>query len=143
MMKLLFLLIGPLFILCCTAGAETMLPHGPEISSALEALKEQKKFLADASALYPGAPDETTRIKAEGIINRALEKLLRQTGNGMTKETFWTVLETAARQLSYIDSEEMDRGLAYMEEIMDIYGIEHSSGRLNQWRYGFDPGRSP
>lgn len=33
----------------------------------------------------------------------------------------------------------MDRGLTYMEELMDIYGIESFDGRLNIWRYGFDP----
>ena len=33
----------------------------------------------------------------------------------------------------------MDRGLSYMEEIMDIYKIESSEGRLNEWRYGFEP----
>ena len=49
------------------------------------------------------------------------------------------ILETTARRLSEMDSEEMDRGLAYMEEIMDIYGIKSSGGRLNEWRYGFDP----
>ncbi|ELJ8549638.1 DUF4844 domain-containing protein [Vibrio cholerae] len=36
----------------------------------------------------------------------------------------------------------MDRSLSYMEEIMDIYGIESSGGRLNTWRYGFDPADS-
>jgi len=41
-----------------------------------------------------------------------------------------------------MDSEEKDRALSYMEEIMDIYGIESSDGRLNKLRYGFDLNQS-
>jgi hypothetical protein len=36
------------------------------------------------------------------------------------------------------DSEERDRILSYLEEIMEILGIESSHGLLNEWRYGFD-----
>ncbi len=116
-----------------------MLPKGPEIISALEALKDQKKFVEDMSQFYPGAPNEITQVKAEKIINDALLKLIKTSNDGITEVKFWLVLESAARLLSNMDSEEIDRGLKYIEEIMDIYGIESSEGRLNKWRYGFDP----
>ncbi|MGP4846274.1 DUF4844 domain-containing protein [Marinobacter sp. 1Y8] len=38
-----------------------------------------------------------------------------------------------------MDSEEMDHAFSYMEDLMVVYGIQSSCGRLNQWRYGFDP----
>jgi hypothetical protein len=86
-----------------------------------------------------GAPDETIRIEAESIINTAITKLINGANKKQKEDFLWAELEIAAKKLAEMDSEEMDRGLAYMEHIMDIYGIESSGGRLNQWRYGFDP----
>ena len=41
------------------------------------------------------------------------------------------------------DTEERERFCGYLEEIMDIVGIESSDGLLNGWLYGFDlPGAS-
>jgi len=115
-----------------------MLLNGSEIKEALRELKSQKKFLENLTLFYPGAPNELIRIKAENIINSALVKLIESPTDSFTENEFWLTLKTAAKQLAKMDSEEMDRGLSYMEEIMDIYKIESSDGRLNEWRYGFE-----
>jgi hypothetical protein len=99
----------------------------------------QKKFTDDSTLFYPGAPDESARVAAEEIINAALTKLIESPDNKLSEKEFWLILEVAARLLDVMDSEEMERGLTYMEEIMDIYKIESSDGRLNKWRYGFVP----
>jgi hypothetical protein len=99
----------------------------------------QKKFTDDSTLFYPGAPDESARVAAEEIINAALTKLIESPDNKLSEKEFWLILEVAARLLDVMDSEEMERGLTYMEEIMDIYKIESSDGRLNKWRYGFEP----
>lgn len=140
MKTLLLLFTSLLFIGCGTDGAR-MLPDEPEIISALITLKEKKKFVKDMALFYSGAPDEITRTKAEKIINGALNELIAASEKGVSEEKFWAILESAARHLSKMDSEENDRGLTYMEEIMDIYEIKSSGGRLNDWRYGFNPNK--
>jgi hypothetical protein len=116
-----------------------MLSNGSEVKEVLRELKSQKKFLENLALFYPGAPDELLRIEAENIINSALIKLIESPSDSLTENEFWLTLKVAAKQLSKMDSEEMERGLSYMEEIMDIYKIESSEGRLNEWRYGFEP----
>ena len=116
-----------------------MLSNGSEVKEALRELKSQKKFLANLALFYPGAPDELIRIEAESVINSALVKLIESPSDNFSENEFWLILKVAAKQLAKMDSEEMDRGLSYMEEIMDIYKIESSEGRLNEWRYGFEP----
>ena len=116
-----------------------MLSNGSEVKEALRELKSQKKFIANLALFYPGAPDESIRIEAENVINSALVKLIESPPDSLTENEFWLTLKVAAKQLAKMDSEEMDRGLSYMEEIMDIYKIESSEGRLNEWRYGFEP----
>ena len=139
-MKLLRILLAFLLIQGCNEmESSKMLSNGSEVKEALLELKSQKKFLENLTLFYPGAPDELIRIEAENVINSALVKLIESPSDSFTENDFWLTLKVAAKQLSKMDSEEMDRGLTYMEEIMDIYKIESSNGRLNEWRYGFEP----
>ena len=117
---------------------EHQLPNGQKIITQLNSLKVKKKFNEELTLFYPGAPDEITRVKAESAINNAIEQLISLSNEKITEQQFWSVLESTARQLSDMDSEEIDRGFKYFEEIMDIYNIESSDGRLNEWRYGLD-----
>jgi len=116
-----------------------MLSNGSDVKVALRELQSQKKFIEDLDLFYPGAPDELSRVAAEKTINSVLLKLIESSSDNLTEKEFWLTLEVAAKQLGNMDSEEMDRGLSYMEEIMDIYKIESSDGRLNEWRNGFEP----
>ncbi|MGJ8679707.1 DUF4844 domain-containing protein [Paraglaciecola sp.] len=138
-MKLVIILLALFIIQGCNEMESKMLSNGSEVKEALQGLKSQKKFIEDMALLYPGTPDELTRIAAENIINSALVKLIESPSDKFSEKEFWSILKVAAKQLAKMDSEEMDRGLSYMEEIMDIYKIESSDGRLNEWRYGFDP----
>jgi len=115
------------------------LSNGDDVKKHLLELKSKKKFVEDLALFYPGAPDELIRVQAEKTINVALIKLIESPSDNLTEKEFWLILEIAAKQLDNMDTEEMDRGLTYMEDIMDIYKIESSGGRLNTWRYGFDP----
>jgi Domain of unknown function (DUF4844) len=138
-MKLSILVFTILTLIGCGDGGVKNLPKGNEILSALETLKDTPKFSEDLSQFYPGAPNEEIRVKAEQILNTAISDLMAISNKDASEKEFWSILESAARKLALMDSEEMDRGLAYMESIMDIYNIESSEGRLNRWRYGFDP----
>ncbi|TPV56952.1 DUF4844 domain-containing protein [Aestuariibacter sp. GS-14] len=138
-MKLIIILLVCLIIQGCNKEEGKLLANGIDIKEALVNFKSQKKFVEDRSELYPGAPDEQTRLQAESIINDVVDELLALKDNNLSEREFWIILKSAAMQLQTMDSEEMDQGLYYMEKLMDIYGIESSDGRLNQWRYGFDP----
>jgi hypothetical protein len=138
-MKLSIFIFTILTLIGCRDESVKNLPKGNEVLSALEALKETPKFSEDLSQFYPGAPNDEIRVEAEQILNAALSDLMAISDKDTSEKEFWGILESAARKLALMDSEEMDRGLAYMESIMDIYNIESSEGRLNRWRYGFDP----
>lgn len=138
-MKLIIILLVCLIIQGCNKEEGKLLPNGIDIKEALVNFKSQKKFVEDLSELYPGAPDEQTRLQAESTINDVVDELLASKDNNLSEKEFWIILKSAAMQLQTMDSEEMDQGLYYMEKLMDIYGIESSDGRLNEWRYGFDP----
>ncbi|MDT7526981.1 DUF4844 domain-containing protein [Pseudidiomarina sp. GXY010] len=138
-MKLVIILLACLIIQGCNEGDSKLLPNGNDVKEALLNFKSQKKFVEDLGELYPGAPDEQTRIQAENIINAVIDKLIIEKDNNLSEKEFWSILKMAALQLETMDSEEMDQGLFYMEKLMDIYSIESSDGRLNEWRYGFDP----
>ena len=116
-----------------------MISNGSDIKEALRELTSQKKFVEDLALFYPGAPDELTRVAAEKAINSALFKLIESPSDNLTEKEFWLTLKIVAKQLANMDSEEMERGISYMEVIMDIYKIESSDGRLSEWRYGFVP----
>jgi len=141
-MKTLLLIFLLLLFSGCGAEEEHMLVNTPETIISLKTLRAKKKFVEDTSLFYPGAPNETIRSEAEKVLNDALTKLINQSEKQISKDRFWGILKTAAIQYSEMDSEEKDRALSYMEEIMDIYGIESSDGRLNKLRYGFDLNQS-
>jgi hypothetical protein len=137
-MKIITILVLSILLFGC-ANEGHMLSVNQEKVSHLKTLLKEKKFLENSMLMYPGAPDEITRVQAEQIINTAITSILSTSKTEISEETFWHHLEVAARQLSMMDSEEMDRGLSYFEQMMDIFEIESSGGRLNDWRYGFDP----
>jgi hypothetical protein len=138
-MKFVIILLALFFIQGWNEVKNKILSSGIDVNESLEQLKLQKKFTDDSILFYPGAPDQSARVAAEEIINAALTKLIESPDNKLSEKEFWLILEVAARLLDVMDSEEMERGLTYMEEIMDIYKIESSDGRLNKWRYGFEP----
>jgi len=115
------------------------LTNTPDTVSSLKQLRDAHKFGEDAANLYPGAPNESVRAMANEILNKAISRLIGLPDTGIQEGQFWGVLEDAAKEYAKMDSEEMDRAMVYFEQIMDIYGIESSGGRLNNWRYGFEP----
>jgi hypothetical protein len=60
-----------------------------------------------------------------------------------TKQYVLEEFRTTLTAFPQEDSRDCDRLLHYMEQIMDIIGIESSDGLLNEWRYGFDPSKAP
>ncbi|MCS6117296.1 DUF4844 domain-containing protein [Shewanella baltica] len=141
-MKKFSILLLSIISLFAIAGNNKMIHNNVERLQKLEKLLIEKKFTADEKLFYPGAPSEDVRATCEQAMNIVIKALIDIPDAGITEDEFWGLLEKAAKVYKQFDSEEMDRSLSYMEEIMDIYGIESSGGRLNTWRYGFDPSGS-
>jgi hypothetical protein len=109
------------------------------ILESLRQMRSEPKFYPDPAQFYGGAPEESIRREAEGMLNDLLDRLLEGIEANPSKSY---VLDEFRRTLGGFDdyeSEEQDRICLYLEDIMDILGIESSNGLLNTWRYGFDP----
>lgn len=138
-MKKFSILLLSIISLFAIAGNSKPIHNNVERLQKLEKLLIEKKFTADEKLFYPGASSEVVRATCEQAMNIAIKALIDIPEPGITENEFWSLLEKAAKVYKQFNSEEMDRSLSYMEEIMDIYGFESSGGRLNTWRYGFDP----
>jgi Domain of unknown function (DUF4844) len=68
-----------------------------------------------------------------------LDRLLVGLPQNPTKSYVLGEFKLTLTEFELADSEEQDRACMYIENIMDILGIESSDGLLSQWRYGFDP----
>ncbi|PKG73468.1 DUF4844 domain-containing protein [Shewanella sp. GutCb] len=123
----------------CSFGEEQVLKINEQVVSKLEVLLAEKKFIEDPVIMYPGAPDEATRISAEVIVNDLTSRIILGIVEKPTKDYVLSQFKLTLGQFGSFDSEDADRALRYMERIMDILGIESSDGLFNEWRYGFEP----
>jgi hypothetical protein len=58
----------------------------------------------------------------------------------MTKQNAIQIgLDRFADLYVQLDTEDRERVCSYMEELMDIVGLESSAGHLNNFMFGFDP----
>ena len=112
-----------------------------ERAGALSRFIANKKFLPER--MYAGATSEPERLKHEAWVNELADSLQKLPSDAQTKARVLAELKPALDRFENVDSEERDRFLGYLEDLMDIFGIESSDGMLNKWRYGFDPVESP
>ncbi len=104
---------------------------------ALTAFVSKKKFVPEA--LYPGATNDGVRVHCQAVIDALAQRLMPLAGTSIDDELFKNELRQTILKFGATDSEELERGAGYVEEMMDILGIESSGGLLNMWAYGFDP----
>ncbi|MEC4087035.1 DUF4844 domain-containing protein [Pseudoalteromonas rubra] len=137
MKKSLIILLSLLSFGC--VKSEMPLTNSEGILRGLKELKSQPKFGPSNETLYPGAPNEIIRVRAETAINALIDSFIQAKAEDLSKSYVLEKFAISSGPFHKMDSEEMDRALTYMEEIMDIYGIESSDGMLNKIRYGFNP----
>jgi hypothetical protein len=110
-----------------------------ETVAKLRALRDESKFHEDLALVYPGAFDEATRVSLQTRLNALLDRLIAGLPSSPSKEYVLREFQATLPLYEAEDSEDRDRFLTYLEQIMTIVGIESSDGLLNKWRYGFDP----
>jgi hypothetical protein len=113
----------------------------PKRVEALSKFLARKKFVPEG--LYPGATNEQDRVRYELLVNDLALRLLNLPPPKQAKPQVLSEFKATMSAFEIVDSEERDRFLDYLEELMVIFSIESSDGFLNNWRYGFDPNESP
>lgn len=112
----------------------------PDRRQSLARFIAKKKFVEEAD--YPGATNEPDRLRYEAEVNELARSLGALSPSDQTKAVVLDKFKPTMAKFELVDSEEQDRFLRYLEELMDIFGIESSDGLLSKWRYGFDPRKS-
>ena len=108
----------------------------------LRDLREAQKFHENPATFYPGAPNEIVRTRCQVVLNALIDRLIADLPAHPQKQFVLQQFRISLASFNTEDSEEKDRLLIYLEQIMDIARIESSDGLLNEWRYGFDPTKS-
>jgi hypothetical protein len=130
-----------LFFFCQVAmSQDAQVPITMPIQTKTEALKAfvtKKKFLPENH--YPGAPNELVRSRFEGLINSLANNLVPFADKPDPKAKLMEAFEEAYPAFEHADTEERERAVGYLEELMGILGVESSDGLLNKLLYGFNP----
>lgn len=112
--------------------------------SKFEVFKHKEKFVEEEQLLYPGIGDPALRPELTEKINLAADdfKKLADKGAATDEEYQDAIKKGLGRFIGiYLDTEDRERVCGYFEELMDIVGLESSGGYLNDFMYGFDPGK--
>jgi hypothetical protein len=114
------------------------------MTDKFEAFKQNEKFVADESLLYPGIADPKMRPILTEKINQAAEDFKSvAVSDNPTDEKYQEKIKIGLSRFSdlylKIDTEDRERVCMYFQELMDIVGLKSSNGQLNIFMYGFDP----
>ena len=128
---------GALFTIWPTGWFDAQIQMDAAATQQLQQLRKQTKFLPDTTLLYFGAPNDAIRIAAESSVNELLDSVTAATERDPRKSTILATLKRHLPSLDRFDSEERDRALLYMQDMLESFGIASSNDLLNVWRYGF------
>lgn len=106
----------------------------------LKKLRAAPKFLIDEKLFYFGAPNEEIRKALEFGLNETLDVLMERIQLNPKKSEVLSIYKQVLPHLENLDTDEKDRMLRYLNEVMQILEIESSNELLNVWRYGFPYG---
>lgn len=107
-----------------------------EIQNQLEALRNEPKFVAEEGTIYIGATPEV-QAELSTSLNQLIDTLLADPEKYSDQDQVLTEFEKFLSDKQLYDTEDKQRLAEYLEQIMDIYGIESSGGILNEYMYGF------
>ncbi|WP_248724318.1 DUF4844 domain-containing protein [Seonamhaeicola sp. ML3] len=105
----------------------------------------KKKFVAQPYPnYYPGITDEKLRPIFTKKINQIASdfKTVAESENATDKDYQKQIrigLSRFRENDLELDTEDREMVCVYIEQLMDIVGLESSNGQLNKFMYGFDP----
>ncbi len=135
------IIIG-LTLLLFTACGQGQIKTPENAMTKFEEFKSKEKFLQDDKLFYPGIGDPKLKPVLTEKINLVADdfKKLADKGNSTDKD-YQNAIKIGLDRFSdfylQIDTEDRERICSYLEELMDIVGLESSDGHLNNFMYGF------
>lgn len=112
----------------------------PSTLKQLAALRAERKFEADKTTFYFGAPNEQARAAAQAEVDAVIDSLIQELPSSPRRSLVLATFKAALAKFDTPESEERDQFLVYLQRIMAIVGIKNSGGLFNVWRYGFPYG---
>lgn len=103
---------------------------------ALDRFIAKKKFVKEP--FYLVDLDEVDRLKYEAWVNQLARSLRKLAPARQTKPVVLRMFKPVMKKFEATEGEDQDRFLGYLDELMEIFGIESSDGLLSTWRYGYD-----
>ena len=94
----------------------------PESLVEIRKLRIEKKFLA--VGLYPGVPDEDTRLRCEASVNLLIDDVLALLERGALRDEILSRAKQALDFFSEEDTEEHERADDYVGDLMRGMGID-------------------
>jgi hypothetical protein len=131
---------GLSFYLWPTSVGDGVIAVTPQAMEELTRLRGERKFVADQSNLYFGAPSEAVRLTAQQSVDGLLDSLLLELPKNPKRSVVLAEFKTAMKSFSVSESEERDQFLVYLQRIMKVLGMQSSGELMNVWRYGFPYG---
>jgi len=131
---------GLSFYLWPTFVGDGVIAVTPQTMEELTRLRGERKFVADQSNLYFGAPNEAVRLTAQQSVDVLLDTLLLELPKNPKRSMVLAEFKTAMKLFSVAESEERDQFLVYLQRIMRVLGMQSSGELMNVWRYGFPYG---
>ena len=102
----------------------------------LSELRVQAKYIDMPGTIYNGMRPESSRLLAEEQLNRLIDRLRDGLPSKPSKKFVLTEFAKTMAEFEPIDTEDRERLLRYLKEIMGILGIASSDGLLSRWMYG-------
>jgi hypothetical protein len=102
----------------------------------LAELRARPKYVDMPGTIYNGMRPESSRLLAERQLNSLIDRLQEGLPSNPSKKFVLAEFAKTMAEFEPVDTEDREQFLRYLEEIMDILGIESSDGLLNRWMYG-------
>ena len=103
---------------------------------ALDRFVAKKKFVKEP--FYLVDLDEADRLRYEAWVNQLARSLRKLAPSRQTKPVVLGMFKPVMKKFEATEVADQDRFLGYLNELMEVFGIESSDGLLSKWRYGYD-----
>jgi hypothetical protein len=116
--------------------ADQKLEVSADVIGRLSELRVQAKYIDMPGTIYNGMRPESSRLLAEEQLNRLIDCLRDSLPAKPSKKFVLAEFARTMAEFEPIDTEDRERLLRYLKEIMAILGIASSDGLLSRWMYG-------
>ena len=99
-------------------------------------LKARPKFVDEPGTIYNGMRPEGLRRDAEDKLNDLIAGFILDIPKGLSERAIHSRFSVALSSFPAHDTEDRERMCRYIEQLVDILGIEKPRGLVMRWLYG-------